>query len=182
MSGRKAALIDRDGTLIENRHYLADPDGVAFIPGAIDALGLLRDAGYKLIIVTNQSGIARGYFDRATLDAIHDRMTAMLMDAGIMLDGIYVCPHGPDDGCDCRKPRPGLARQAARDHGLDLTHSVVIGDNRSDTDFGLAIGARPILVGTGHGAAFAAAGLDPRVDVVTDLCAAARLTIAPDVR
>ena len=95
---RRVALIDRDGTIIVDKVYLSDPDGIEFAPGAIEGLRLLRDAGFALVLITNQSGIARGYFDAARLEQIHDRLRSMLAAEGLTLEAIYVCPHGPDDG------------------------------------------------------------------------------------
>ena len=115
---RRLALIDRDGTIIVDKVYLSDPDGIEFAPGAIDGLRLLRDAGFALVLITNQSGIARGYFDVATLERIHGRLLSMLATEGLRLEAIYVCPHGPGDSCDCRKPAPGMITNAMRDLGL----------------------------------------------------------------
>jgi D-glycero-D-manno-heptose 1,7-bisphosphate phosphatase len=138
-ASRRLALIDRDGTIIIDRVYLSDPDGIEFTPGAIEGLRLLRDAGFALVLITNQSGIARGYFDAARLDQIHDRLRSMLAAEGLALEAIYVCPHGPDDGCDCRKPAPGMVRSALRDFGFDPEDAVLIGD--SDADMGAAAAA-----------------------------------------
>jgi D-glycero-D-manno-heptose 1,7-bisphosphate phosphatase len=126
---RRLALIDRDGTIIVDKVYLSDPDGIELAPGAIEGLRLLRDAGFALVLITNQSGIARGYFDAATLDRIHDRLQSMLAAEGLRLDRIYFCPHGPNDGCDCRKPAPGRVRQAMRDLGFRPDEVVVVGDS-----------------------------------------------------
>ena len=131
---RRVALIDRDGTII-----LRDPDGIEFAPGAIEGLRLLRDAGFALVLITNQSGIARGYFDAARLEQIHDRLQSMLAAEGLRLEAIYVCPHGPDDGCDCRKPAPGMVKSAMRDLGFGPDQAVLIGD--SDADMGAAAAA-----------------------------------------
>src|SRR4249920_553830 len=98
---KRLALIDRDGTIIVDKVYLSDPDGIEFAPGAIEGLQLMRDAGFVLVLITNQSGIARGYFDLATLGRIHDRLQSMLAANGLKLEAIYFCPHGPADGCDC---------------------------------------------------------------------------------
>ena len=133
---RRLALIDRDGTIIIDKVYLRDPDGIEFAPGAIDGLRLLRDAGFVLVLITNQSGIARGYFDAATLERIHERLQSMLAAEDLQLEAIYFCPHGPDDGCDCRKPAPGLVREAMRDLRVRPDEAVVIGD--SDADIGAA--------------------------------------------
>jgi D-glycero-D-manno-heptose 1,7-bisphosphate phosphatase len=136
---RRVALIDRDGTIIVDKVYLRDPDGIEFAPGAIEGLRLLRGAGFRLVLITNQSGIARGYFDAARLEQIHDRLQFMLAAGGLRLDAIYVCPHGPDDGCDCRKPAPGMLKKAMRDLGFGPHEAVLIGD--SDADMGAAAAA-----------------------------------------
>lgn len=145
-------LLDRDGTLIVDRHYLADPDGVQLFPGVVAGLQRLRELDCGLVVVTNQSGIGRGLFDAATLARIHERMEALLVADGVTLDGIYYCPHVDEDGCRCRKPQPGLAEQAAREHGFDLTRSFVVGDREPDVGLARAVGATSILVRTGGGA------------------------------
>jgi D-glycero-D-manno-heptose 1,7-bisphosphate phosphatase len=136
---RLVALIDRDGTIIVDKVYLSDPDGIEFAPGAIEGLRLLRDAGFELVLITNQSGIARGYFDAARLEQIHDRLQSMLAAEDLRLKAIYVCPHGPDDGCDCRKPAPGMVKSAMRELGFGPDEAVLIGD--SDADMGAAAAA-----------------------------------------
>jgi D-glycero-D-manno-heptose 1,7-bisphosphate phosphatase len=152
---RRVALIDRDGTIIVDKVYLRDPDGIEFAPGAIEGLRLLRDAGFALVLITNQSGIARGYFHAARLEQIHDRLQSMLVAEGLRLDAIYVCPHGPDDKCDCRKPAPGMVKSAMRDLGFGRDEAVFIGD--SDADMGAAaaagvVGLRVASVGKSAGA------------------------------
>ena len=148
---RRFVLLDRDGTVLVERHYLADPSGVELTTGAAAGLLALQRAGFGLVIITNQSGIARGLFDRATLDRIHERMIDLLAAGGVRLDGIYVCPHGPDDGCSCRKPRTGLVEQAAAELRFDPRQSFVVGDNVGDVQLGERIGATTILVQTGYG-------------------------------
>jgi D-glycero-D-manno-heptose 1,7-bisphosphate phosphatase len=138
-SPRRVALIDRDGTIIVDKVYLRDPDGIEFAPGAIEGLRLLRDAGFALVLITNQSGIARGYFDAARLEQIHGRLQSMLAAEGLRLDAIYVCPHGPDEKCACRKPAPGMVTSAMRDLGFGPDEAVLIGD--SDADMGAAAAA-----------------------------------------
>ena len=152
--GRPAAFLDRDGTLIREREYLADPAGVELLPGAVEGLRSLAEAGYALVVVSNQSGIARGYYDEAAYRAVQDRMLAMLAAEGIAIAGSYHCPHHPDitGACDCRKPAPGLFRDAARDLGLDLARSVYIGDRVRDVAAAAALGGRAFLVRTGYGA------------------------------
>lgn len=168
----RAVLLDRDGTINVERHYLSHPDELELLPGAAAGLRALRDMGLRLLVVTNQSAVGRGMFDLARLDAIHRRLEAMLRAEGVELDAVYACPHLPDAACACRKPLPGLARAAAADYGLDLASSFAIGDKACDVDLGRAIGAQALLVLTGHGAAAAAS--QPRADaIVADLLAAA---------
>jgi D-glycero-D-manno-heptose 1,7-bisphosphate phosphatase len=148
---RRFALLDRDGTIIAERHYLADPAGVALLPGAARGLRQLRRLGFGLVVVTNQSGLARGYFDHDRLAHIHARMQGLLAAEGVTLDGIYVCPHLPEAGCRCRKPSPGLAQQAAAAHGFAPAQAIVVGDKQCDVELGHAIGATSFLVRTGYG-------------------------------
>lgn len=144
-------LLDRDGTIIYDRHYLADPAAVELLPGAADGLRRLRDAGCGLVVVTNQSGIGRGMFDEPTLARIHERMHALLADEEIRLDGVYFCPHTDEAACTCRKPKAGMAEAAARDLGFDLTSAFVVGDRWGDVALGRNVGATSILVRTGAG-------------------------------
>jgi D-glycero-D-manno-heptose 1,7-bisphosphate phosphatase len=167
---RRLALIDRDGTIIVDKVYLSDPDGIEFAPGAIEGLRLLRDAGFALVLITNQSGIARGYFDAATLERIHERLQSMLAAEGLRLEAIYFCPHGPDDGCDCRKPAPGMVRQAMRDLGFRPEEVVLVGD--SDADMGAAAGAGI------KGVRVAAAGQSASIGAARDFVEAARRACA----
>jgi D-glycero-D-manno-heptose 1,7-bisphosphate phosphatase len=146
VSPRRLALIDRDGTIIVDKVYLSDPDGIEFTPGAIEGLRLLRDAGFALVLITNQSGIARGLFDVATLTRIHDRLRSMLAAEGLELKAIYFCPHGPDDGCDCRKPAPGMIKSAMRDLGFQPDKAVVIGDSDGDMGAAAAAGVKGVRV------------------------------------
>jgi D-glycero-D-manno-heptose 1,7-bisphosphate phosphatase len=171
----RAALLDRDGTLILERHYLSDPEGVELLPGAAEGLRRLRSLGFALVVVTNQSGLARGLFDAERLAQIHARLTFLLKQEGVILDGIYVCPHLPTDGCWCRKPRPGLVERAAARHGFDPAASIVIGDKACDVELGRAVGARSILVRTGYGAEVAHTVNASRVAVVDDLLGVAAL-------
>jgi D-glycero-D-manno-heptose 1,7-bisphosphate phosphatase len=171
---RRFVLLDRDGTLNEERHYLADPAGLVLYPGTVEGLRRLAGLGLGLIVVTNQSGIARGYFDHDALERVHDRLCEVLAAEGVFLEGIYVCPHGPDDGCSCRKPLPGMVEQAARDLGFDPARAFVIGDRPADVELGRAVGARSILVRTGYGAETAAAGTTEPDAIVEDLSEAAR--------
>ena len=148
---RRFVMLDRDGTLIYERHYLADPEQVELLPGVIEGLRLLRSMGVGLVVLTNQSGLARGFFDQAALEKIHERMEKLLMDQGLELDGIYYCPHLPEDGCACRKPAVGMVARAAQDLDFDPAQGFMVGDKDVDVQLGKNIGAKTILVLTGHG-------------------------------
>ena len=141
-----SVFVDRDGTICFDRHYLSNPDGVELIPTAADGIKRLNDAGIPVIVVTNQSGVGRGFFDEDQLGAIHDRMEDVLAEHGASVDDIYHCPHMPDSGCDCRKPAPGMLLKASDEHGIDLKHSFVIGDRMMDIEMAHAVGAKGILV------------------------------------
>ena len=143
---RRFALLDRDGTVVIDKIYLSDPAGLEFAPGVIEGLRLMRDAGLRFIMVTNQSGVARGYFDEKTLDAIHARLRAMLAEEGIDLEAIYHCPHGPWDDCRCRKPRPGLVLDAMADFGFSPDEAVLIGDSEADMGAAAAAGVKGFRV------------------------------------
>ena len=149
---RPVVLLDRDGTLIVERHYLSDPRDVELLPHVGMALRQLHQLGLGLVLITNQSAIRRGMFDEARLREIHERLEALLAEAGVRLDGIYHCPHAPDDRCVCRKPQPGLVERASHELGFDPETSFVIGDKRSDVELGQRIGATTFLVRTGYGA------------------------------
>ena len=151
----KAVFLDRDGTLIVNRHYGSDPDEIKLLDGVVEGLVALREAGYKLFLVSNQSGVARGYFDERTVARMHDRLQKMLDRHGAALDGLEYCPHHPEGvappyavECSCRKPAPGMLRRAARKHGVNLSASWMVGDIEADIEAGRRAGARTILVGT----------------------------------
>lgn len=157
---RPAVFFDRDGTLIVDADYLSDPDGVTLIPGAPESIRAARDAGWFTVVVTNQSGIGRGLYSESDYRAVDRRFQALLAAEGATLDAVLHCPHHPSftGVCDCRKPAPGMLLEAARRLGIDLARSVVVGDKRSDLEAGLAVGAAPILVRTGYGAATEAGG------------------------
>lgn len=148
-----AIFLDRDGTLIIERDYLSDPDQVTLLPTVAESLARLAAAGFALVIVTNQSGIGRGYFTLAQLEAVHHRLEVLLHAQNITLHGIYVCPHAPAESCLCRKPLPELIHRAAAELDLDPARSWVIGDKPADVGLALAVGAGAILVRTGYGAA-----------------------------
>jgi D-glycero-D-manno-heptose 1,7-bisphosphate phosphatase len=156
MSDSRFAVLDRDGTINVEREYLSHPEQLELLPGAAPGLRHLRTLGLGLVVITNQSGIGRGYFNRAGLDLIHDRLRELLAAEGIRLDGIYVCPHHPSDGCTCRKPQPELLERAAREHQFKPSESFVIGDKAIDIELGERVGATTLLVRTGYGAQVAA--------------------------
>jgi histidinol-phosphate phosphatase family protein len=151
---RRFVVLDRDGTIIEEREYLSQPEQVALISGAGAALRKLRQMGFGLVVITNQSAIGRGYFDQGQLGLVHERLAQLLRQENVKLDGIYVCPHTPDDSCVCRKPRTGLMEKAAKELDFDLESSLVIGDKDCDIDMGRRAGAITFLVRTGYGAHF----------------------------
>ena len=174
---RRFVLLDRDGTIIVERNYLSDPDQVELLPHAVEGLRRLSLAGLGLIIITNQSAIGRGMFDITRLAQIHNRLIGLLESERITLDGIYVCPHRPEDGCDCRKPKQGLVVQAALELGFDPSATFVIGDNVADIQLGHAIGATTILVRTGYGAKVETSKAVMPHHVVNDLLEAAELIV-----
>ena len=148
---KRVVILDRDGTIIVERHYLSDPAQVTLLPGAASGLRQLQRMGLGLIVITNQSGIGRGLLDEVRLDLIHHRMRALLEAEGVYLDEIYVCPHLPEDNCQCRKPRPGLLEKAAQDMNFDPRECFVIGDKASDIELGKRVNATTLLVRTGYG-------------------------------
>ncbi len=173
---RRAVFADRDGTIIEDRHYVADPADVALIPGAPAALQKMRELGFALVVVTNQSGIGRGLYTLADYRRVAAETERQLARAETVVDATYFCPDGPggDPRRTCRKPSPVMYRRAARDLDLELSNSYFIGDKRSDVLPARGLGGTGILVRTGHGTMHAA-GLDDEFRVVDDLAAAADL-------
>ena len=172
---KRFVLLDRDGTINFERHYLSDPEQVELLPNASEGLAELRRLGLGLIVVTNQSGVGRGMFDEARLNVVHDRLRGLLAASGAEIDGIVCCPHHPDEGCGCRKPLPGLIGLAARQYGFEPAASFVIGDKPCDIDLGRAVGATTLLVRTGYGPRYATdASVQPNY-VVDDLLHASRV-------
>ena len=155
---KTAVFVDRDGTINEDIGYVSRPEDLIVYPWAAEAIRRLNESGIKAIVVTNQSGIARGLYTEETLHHIHERLRDELAGAGATLDGIYYCPHHPRIGdhryrqlCGCRKPNPGMLRQAALEHKVDLTRCFVIGDKSSDMNLATNAGAKGVLVLTGYG-------------------------------
>lgn len=181
MNLKSAVFLDRDGTINEENGYLYKKEDCRFIPGALEAVTSFVNAGFMVVIVTNQSGIARGYYSEADLNRLHLYMESEIVAAGGRIDAWYHCPHHPDypaaeGDCSCRKPLPGMLRLAADELGIDLGASWMIGDKLADIEAGTAAGCRTILVRTGYGAAesaLATAGLT----VCDDLPAAAAYII-----
>jgi D-glycero-D-manno-heptose 1,7-bisphosphate phosphatase len=142
----KVIVLDRDGTLVIDREYLSDPQALEFTPGAAQGLRQLHQLGYRLVVVTNQSGIGRGLFSEQQLQRVHERLYAMVHAAGAQLAAIYYCPHAPAARCSCRKPETGLLLRAAHDLGFEPSAAIVIGDKTSDVEFGRRAGATTILL------------------------------------
>jgi D-glycero-D-manno-heptose 1,7-bisphosphate phosphatase len=158
VEARPAVFIDRDGTLTEEVGYVNHPSRLRLLPRSAEAIRRLNRAGTAAVIVTNQAGVARGYFSENVLHAVNAELVAQLERAGARLDGIYVCAHHPTEGappnrtlCDCRKPKPGLLLRAADELHLDLARSVMVGDKPSDLELAAKVGARSVLVLTGYG-------------------------------
>ena len=179
---RPAVFLDRDGTIIEERGYLDKLEAIALFADTTIALRLLREAGYALVLVTNQAGVARGFFDEAFVQDAHRHLAGLLAAEGITLDGYYYCPHHPDGVipeyshvCRCRKPGPGMVEQAVRDLDIDLDRSFVVGDKWLDVELATNAGARGILVRTGYGAGAASSpGPTTPLAIVDTLLDAAR--------
>jgi D-glycero-D-manno-heptose 1,7-bisphosphate phosphatase len=151
---RKAVFLDRDGTLIVEKDYLKNPEEVVLERGVPQALGRLAKAGFLLVVITNQSGIGRGIFGEADFLAVQRRMDELLAAHGVRLDGTFHCPHRPEDGCDCRKPKPGMILDAMAAFGVEPKQSFMVGDKAVDVEAGKNAGVRTVLVRTGYGKEF----------------------------
>jgi D-glycero-D-manno-heptose 1,7-bisphosphate phosphatase len=181
--GRPAVFLDRDGTINVEKEYLHRAEEFEFVRGAPEAIRLLKEAGFLVVVVTNQSGVARGYYDEAAVHRLHRFVDNELATAGATIDAYYLCPHHPRHGigpyrteCACRKPLPGMLLAAASDLGIDLSLSWIVGDKAADVEAGIAAGCRPLLVRTGYGAA-EANFVPPGVTVCDDILAAARVIL-----
>ena len=156
----RAVFLDRDGTMAADVSYCRRPDDFELFPTTARAIRLLNEHSYKVIVITNQSGVARGYFTEDTLNRIHQKMRRRLSDEGARIDDIYYCPHHPDHGvypykqaCECRKPHPGLLKRAHRELDIDLSRSFMIGDKATDIEAGKRAGTRTVFVLSGRGQA-----------------------------
>ncbi len=153
----RAVFLDKDGTLVDDIPYNINPDLIRLVPGARESLRDLQEAGYELIVISNQSGVARGFFTEEDLIPVEKRLHALFSAAGVSLAGFYYCPHHPQGrlpryaiSCDCRKPNPGMLYQAAREHHIDLAASWMIGDILDDVEAGNRAGCRTILLQNDH--------------------------------
>jgi D-glycero-D-manno-heptose 1,7-bisphosphate phosphatase len=149
----KVVILDRDGTIVIDRGYLADPAGLEFEPGAANGLRCLYSSGYRLVVISNQSGVGRGFFPLQRVVEMNARLRAMVEEIGAKLEEIYVCPHAPNAGCECRKPGLALMTRAASELCFDPARAVVIGDKQTDIEFGHRAGATTILIAAGNAAA-----------------------------
>ena len=182
---RPAVFVDKDGTLVRNVPYNVDPARVVFTDGAFRGLARLAAAGYALVVITNQPGVALGYFSRVDLDALARHLKERLADAGAALTGFYACPHAPASrpgtwsACTCRKPAPGLLERAARDHGLDLRASWMVGDILDDVEAGHRAGCRTVLLDVGNETEWRVSPLRTPTVRARDLAHAAQAILGP---
>lgn len=153
-----AVFLDRDGTIIEDTGYISSPEQVKFLPGSIAAIKQLKDAGYKIIIISNQSGVARGLISEDMLQTIEKLIHRQILNGGAHVDSSYYCPHHPEHGsypyrqaCECRKPHTGLIKKAVKDHDIDLSRSIMVGDHATDIETARRAGIKSVFVMTGHG-------------------------------
>jgi D-glycero-D-manno-heptose 1,7-bisphosphate phosphatase len=181
----RAVFIDKDGTLVENVPYNVDPGKLRFTPHAMDGLRLLAERGYQLIVVTNQPGLAYGMFTRAQLTQLQMALAEMMQREGVHLTDFYACTHAPGPagrvgGCLCRKPAPGLLRQAARVHGIDLRRSWMVGDILDDVEAGQRAGCRTVMLDVGNETVWRLSPLRTPHHRAADLLGAARAIVAAD--
>jgi histidinol-phosphate phosphatase family protein len=150
---RTTVFLDRDGTLNHDTSYIKNSGELVLFPDAVTAVKRCNDAGIRVLVVTNQSGLARGYFSQADLDGIHRCLREQLRDGGAWIDDIFICPHHPDDGCQCRKPNPGMIEQAMARYPIDLAKSYVVGDKSIDVELAAKTQVKGLLVTTGPSSA-----------------------------
>lgn len=179
MKQQPYVLLDRDGVINQDSdQFIKSPEEWIPIPGSLEAIALFNEHGYKIAVISNQSGIARGLFNLATLDKIHQKMQRMVVAQGGLIDAIYFCPHGPDSDCECRKPKPGLLMQFSREKQIKLDNTPFIADTLRDIQAGHAAGARPMLVKTGKGRKTLAENPAINVPVFENLYDAAKFIIS----
>jgi D-glycero-D-manno-heptose 1,7-bisphosphate phosphatase len=175
----RLVILDRDGVInVESDAFVKSADEWTPIAGSLEGVRLLSGAGFTVAVASNQSGLGRGLFDSQALEQMHEKMRRLVSEAGGRIDHIVVCPHHPDDGCDCRKPKPGLLRQLSDYYQQPLAGVPVIGDSVRDIEAAQAVAARPILVRTGNGSRAEAELRDSGIEVCSDLLAAARMLAA----
>lgn len=180
MKGTPAVFLDRDGTINEDPGYLTDPSEIRLLPGVGEGLRLLQERDFRLVVVSNQSGVARGMCTEATLERIQRRLETLLQAEGVTLTGTYYCPHHPEGSppyrqvCSCRKPEGGLVQRAVQEHNIDLSRSYVVGDKLVDIELARQMGMPAILVLTGHGRPRGVSGLVEPDYIAADLTEAAR--------
>jgi histidinol-phosphate phosphatase family protein len=184
-----AVFLDKDGTLVENRHYDVEPSRMVLMPGAVAGLRALQRHGYRLIVISNQPGVAHGHFPEPALVQVRRHLSELMRDAGVALAGFYYCPHHPEGRvapyavrCHCRKPAPGLLLRAASEHGIDLGASWFAGDILDDVEAGRRAGCRTVLIDNGNETEWKAGPLRRPQYVARDLEAAARHIIRADAR
>jgi D-glycero-D-manno-heptose 1,7-bisphosphate phosphatase len=166
----KLVILDRDGTInVDSDEFIKSPDEWIALPGALEAIARINHAGWHVVIASNQSGLGRGLFDVASLNAIHTRMHKQLATVGARVDAVFYCPHTPDDACTCRKPKPGLFEQIGERYGIELKGMHAVGDSVRDLQAGAAVGCVPHLVYTGKGTQFAGKPLPPECPPGTEL-------------
>ncbi len=172
-------ILDRDGVINKDSvHYIKSPDEWIPISGSLDAIAMLNQHGFRIVVVTNQSGLGRGFFDPAMLEKIHKKMHRLVEQNGGRIDTIYYCPHGPDEGCRCRKPNPGLLHAFAQEKHINLKDIPFVGDSIRDIEAGLAVGARPLLVKSGKGTKTLNNNPELNIPIFENLYAAAQFIIS----
>jgi D-glycero-D-manno-heptose 1,7-bisphosphate phosphatase len=175
----KLIILDRDGVINhDSENYIRCPDDWQPIPGSIEGISLLTKAGYQVVVATNQSGLGRGYYDLATLNAIHDKMNQLVEAAGGKIDAIFYCPHLPTDNCDCRKPKPGLVFQALEYAKLTPEQACFVGDSSRDLESAILADVMPVLVMTGNGAQALEKGVLEKIGIFQDLLSFSKMLVS----